>query len=66
MGWLAIRRATGLWRFDGNTIQNYKITENVAPSMPFSFYEEQNGNLLFGLSNGKVYQFDGQSFQERF
>ncbi|WCL81399.1 two-component regulator propeller domain-containing protein [Saprospira sp. CCB-QB6] len=59
-------RDTDLWRFDGKNIQNYKITENDAPSMPLSFYEEENGILLFGLSNGKVYQFDGQSFQERF
>lgn len=59
-------RDTGLWRFDGEDVQQYTVAQNLAVGMALSCFEEQNGHLLFGFSNGSIYEFDGQDFSERF
>ena len=59
-------RDTGAWKFDGKTIINYTIDDNLSTSMIWSIYNDNNNNLLFGMADGGVYKFNGQSFDKMF
>jgi len=59
-------RDTGPWKYDGKTMTNYTIDQNLASQMVWTIYENHDKNLLFGMEAGGVYQFDGKSFERRY
>lgn len=59
-------RDTGAWKFDGKTVTNYTVDEELKSQMIWDIYEDQNKNLLFGMAAGGVYQFNGKAFDKLF
>lgn len=55
-------RDTGTWKYDGATITNYTIDNNLDSKLAWSIYNDQDHNLLFGMANGSIYKFDGELF----
>jgi ligand-binding sensor domain-containing protein len=59
-------RDTGAWKYDGMTMKNYVIGENLASQMIWQIYENAKGDLLFAMGNGGVYRFNGEGFERMF
>ena len=59
-------RDTGAWKYDGTTMKNYVIGENLVSQMIWQIYEDVNGGLLFAMGNGGVYRFNGEGFERVF
>lgn len=59
-------RDTGAWRYDGKTMTNYAIDNNLSTLMIWTIYKDNNNNLLFGMAGGGVYKFNGKSFDKMF
>lgn len=59
-------RDSGAWRYDGKVLTNFTIDEPLSNAMIWDIYRDKSGNLLFGLANGDVYAFNGDSFEKRF
>lgn len=59
-------RDTGAWRYDGEAMTNYAMDDSLKSAMIWDIYEDQDENLLFALSNGSVYRFNGVSFDRWF
>ncbi len=59
-------RDTGAWKFDGKTMTNYTIDDNLSTPMIWSIYNDNDNNLLFGMAGGGVYTFNGKSFDKTF
>lgn len=58
-------RDTGAWMFDGVTMTNYTVDAGLSTQMIWCIYNDDN-NLLFGMAEGGVYQFNGKSFDKMF
>ncbi|MBN9484533.1 MAG: diguanylate cyclase [Bacteroidetes bacterium 43-93] len=58
-------RDTGVWKFDGETMTNYKVDVHLSSQMTWCIYKDDE-NLLFGMANGGVYKFNGKSFDKMF
>lgn len=59
-------RDTGAWKFDGTTVTNYTVDNNLSTPMVWSIYNDVNNNLLFGMADGGVYKFSGKAFDKMF
>lgn len=59
-------RDTGAWKFDGKTITNYSIDDNLSTQMIWDIHQDNSGNLLFGMADSGVYKFSGKSFDKLF
>lgn len=59
-------RDTGAWRYDGTNMTNYTIDSKSSPTMIWSIYNDKNNNVLFGMADGEVYTFTGESFEKMF
>lgn len=59
-------RDSGLWRYDGSTLTNYIVDEKLKSQMIWDICLDKDNNLLFGMAEGGVYQFDGKSFDRKF
>ena len=59
-------RDTGAWKYDGKTMTNYTIDSKSSPTMIWSIYNDNSNNLLFGMADGVVYKFTGESFEKIF
>ncbi|MFT6923268.1 MAG: ligand-binding sensor domain-containing protein [Crocinitomicaceae bacterium] len=59
-------RDTGAWKYDGTTMKNYVIDENLKSQMIWHIYEDAKGDLLFAMGNGGVYRFNGEGFDKVF
>ncbi|MBL8817450.1 MAG: hypothetical protein JNL58_15590 [Planctomyces sp.] len=59
-------RDTGAWRYDGKTLVNFAIDEELSSQMIWDIYEDHSQNLLFAMAHGGVYQFTGSTFVKRF
>ncbi len=59
-------RDTGAWRYDGRTMTNYSIDEQLNSPMIWDIYEDHNKDLLFAMQAGGVYKFNGKSFERKF
>ncbi|WP_456463485.1 hypothetical protein [Lutibacter sp.] len=53
-------------KFDGLTITNYSIDNNLLTQMIWSIYNDGNNNLLFGMADGDVYKFNRKSLEKYF
>ncbi|NNT72363.1 diguanylate cyclase [Flavobacterium sp. IMCC34852] len=59
-------RDTGAWQYDGKTLTNYIIDNNLKSKMVWTIYKDHNNRLLFGMAEGGVYSFNGESFEKQF
>jgi ligand-binding sensor domain-containing protein len=57
-------RDSGAWKYDGKNMTNYIIDKKMNSTMIWDIYEDRNKNLLFGMSDGRVYIFNGESFDK--
>jgi ligand-binding sensor domain-containing protein len=51
-----------VWRYDGETMTHYPVTENGKPHWIFSIYKDNQGVLWLGTQAHGAYRFDGKSF----
>ena len=59
-------RDTGAWKYDGKTLTNFTIDNNLSSPMIWTIYKDNSNNLLFGMAGGGVYKFNGKSFDKMF
>lgn len=54
-------RDTGAWKYDGKTLTNYPISDNLSNPMIWTIYKDNKNNLLFGMEDGTVLTFNGKA-----
>lgn len=59
-------RDTGAWKYDGETLINYPISDNLSSPMIWTIYKDNKNNLLFGMEDGKIFKFNGKTFEKQF
>lgn len=59
-------RDTGAWKYDGKTLTNYSISDQLSNPMIWAIYKDNKNNLLFGMAEGGVYKFNGKTFDKQF
>ena len=59
-------RDTGPWRFDGKTLNNFPINNQLSSPMIWTIYKDNNNSLLFGLADGNIFKFNGKTFEGQF
>lgn len=59
-------RDTGAWKFGGNTLKNYSITNKQTNPMIWTLYKDKNNNLLFGMADGSIFKFNGKTLEKQF
>jgi len=65
-------RDTGLWKYDGKSMINYTIKDDLLPPAKLSMlpigciYLGKKGELLLGIGGEGVYIFNGKSFERKF
>lgn len=59
-------RDTGTWKYDGKTLTNYNREDGLTSIFVQVIYKDKKGELWFGLSNGDIFQFNGESFEKMF
>lgn len=59
-------RDTGAWKYDGSSMTNYTIDDQLKSQMILDIYQDKNGHLLFGMAEGGVYIFNGNSFERKY
>ncbi len=59
-------RDSGAWRYDGETLTNYRIDPKLNVQTAWDIYLDKNNNLLFGMAEGGVYKFNGETFDKIF
>lgn len=57
---------TGAWKYDGKTLTNYSISDKLSNPMIWTIYKDNKNNLLFGMAEGRVYKFNGKTFDKQF
>lgn len=57
---------TGAWKYDGKTVTNYSVSDNPSKPMIWTIYKDKKNNLLFGMADGNILKFNGQTFEKRF
>lgn len=59
-------RDTGAWKYDGKTLTNYSINDQLSNPMIWTIYKDNQNNLLFGMAESGVYKFNGKTFDKEF
>ena len=59
-------RDTGAWKYDGQKMTNYTIDEEIKNPLIWQIYEDRKGALLFAMEAGRVYEFNGETFDRKF
>lgn len=59
-------RDTGVWKYDGNTLENYTITSESPDAFIRTIYKDNDDKLWFGSTGGSVYTFNGNTFDKQF
>ncbi len=59
-------RDTGAWKYDGKTMTNYMIDNNLKSQMIWTIYKDNKNNLLFGMADGNIFKFNGKTFEKQF
>jgi streptogramin lyase len=57
---------TGAWKYDGKTLTNYSIRNELSNPMIWTIYKDNKNDLLFGTVDGEVFRFNGTSFVKQF
>jgi len=56
-------RDAGIWKYDGNNLENYTIKDGLTNDFVLSIYEDKNSALWFGMADGSIYKFNGKTFE---
>jgi ligand-binding sensor domain-containing protein len=59
-------RDAGIWKYDGNHVENYTLKDGLTNDFAHSIYEDKNGELWFGMGDGSIYKFNGKAFEKQF
>lgn len=59
-------RDAGIWKYDGEKMENYIEKDGLINDFAFSIYEDKDGDLWFGMADGNVYKFNGKTFEKQF
>jgi ligand-binding sensor domain-containing protein len=59
-------RDAGIWKYDGENLENFTIKDGLSNDFALSIYEDKNGELWFGMSDGSIYKFNGKNFEKQF
>jgi ligand-binding sensor domain-containing protein len=59
-------RDSGVWKYEGETMQNYTKEDGLTSDFALSIYEDKNAILWFGMADGRVYQFNGEDYEKQF
>ncbi|MCG3165518.1 MAG: hypothetical protein POELPBGB_01286 [Bacteroidia bacterium] len=59
-------RDTGTWKYDGKTLTNYSINDQLSEPMIWTIYKDNKNNLLFGMEDGNIFKFNGKTFEKQF
>jgi len=59
-------RDTGAWKYDGKTMTNDTVDNKLKTQMIWDIFQDNNGDLLFAMESGGVYQFNGKSFDKKY
>ena len=59
-------RDAGVWKYDGEKMENYTEKNGMTDDFALSIYEDNNGELWFGMRDGNVYKFNGKTFEKQF
>lgn len=54
----------GLWKYDGETLDNFPLKEGTTDAELISIYQDKQGIIWLGTNNTGVYQFDGGTFKK--
>lgn len=57
---------TGAWKYDGKKLTNYSVSDNPSKPMIWTIYKDKHNNLLFGMADGKIFKFNGKTFEKQF
>lgn len=52
----------GVWKYDGQQLQNFPIQDGVTDALVISIYQDNNGVLWLGTDNLGVFRFNGAQF----
>ena len=52
----------GVSRYDGGTWATFTTDEGLAGNRVFSMFQDREGNLWFGSTDGGVSRYDGKTF----
>lgn len=59
-------RDTGAWKYDGNTLTNYSMSDKRSQPMIWTIYKDNKNKLLFGMADGNIFKFNGKVFEKQF
>lgn len=59
-------RDSGVWKYNGESLTNFKIDEKLKSQMIWDIYLDKNKDLLFGMAHGGVYKLKGEKFVKQF
>ncbi len=59
-------RDTGVWKYDGETINNYTKKEGLTNDFILTIYKDNKDELWIGLMDGNVFKFNGKTFDKQF
>jgi hypothetical protein len=47
-------------------MKHYTKIDGLTNDFALSIYEDKNGELWFGMADGSIYRFNGQTFEKQF
>jgi len=59
-------RDSGAWRYDGKTIINYTLKDELTSLFVRVIYKDKKGDLWFGMEGGGICKFNGMSFDKMY
>ena len=54
----------GVWKYDGNNLVNFPITNEKSEVLLISIYQDNKGVLWLGTDNDGVYKFNGETYEK--
>ncbi len=54
----------GVWKYDGNELQNFPIKDGDEEVLIVSIYQDRQGVLWLGTDNASVFKFNGEIFEK--
>jgi streptogramin lyase len=60
--WMVSR--DGIWKNNGQELEQFFIKDGKIDISPFSIYEDNKGDLWFGTQSDGIYKYNGVSFEK--
>jgi len=55
---------SGVWRYDGDKVTRYPVTDGAREISLFSIYKDNRGELWLGTHEAGAYKFNGKAFEK--